>query len=70
MPPAIYIASLVAQYGIPAVVALLENLNKAVTVADAVKVLNDFKSAQDFLNEEAARRGVEPIVMPGADFKP
>lgn len=60
------LVNLVANLGLNTALAVIKAVNSAPTLDDAVRALESVKTAQQFVDEDAAARGVPPVPLPGA----
>lgn len=58
------IIQLVVRLGIPAAIILLENIKGAKTAEDAIAALSKTMSAQEYVDADAATRGIPARPLP------
>jgi hypothetical protein len=55
---------LVAKLGIDLALLVIKNLGKATTNEEAIKALENIKSSQEYIDEDARLRGVPSVPLP------
>lgn len=61
------VIQLVAKLGIDLALLTLKNLASATTLQDAITALEKTKTAQEYVDADAAARGVPSVPLPGVE---